>query len=85
PTMTIVQRNAIVTPATGLIIFQTDGGAGFYYNSGTPATPAWTVIGGSSGWQLTGNSGINPATQFIGTTDNQPLVFKIKNVESGLL
>jgi hypothetical protein len=25
-------------------------------------------------WSLTGNAGTNPGTNFIGTTDNQPLV-----------
>ncbi len=29
-----------------------------------------------AGWALTGNAGTNPATNFIGTTDNQPLVLK---------
>ncbi len=33
-------------------------------------------------WQLTGNSGTNPATNFIGTTDNQSLVFRTNNVEN---
>lgn len=32
-------------------------------------------------WSLTGNSGINPATNFIGTSDNQPLLFKTNNTE----
>ena len=40
PRMTEVQRDAIVTPAKGLMIFQTDGTAGFYYYDGT----AWTAI-----------------------------------------
>jgi microcystin-dependent protein len=36
PRMTLVQRDAISNPATGLIIFQSDGNAGFYFfNSGT--------------------------------------------------
>ena len=35
PRMTLAQRDAIVTPATGLIIYQTDGVTGFYfYNAG---------------------------------------------------
>lgn len=35
----------------------------------------------SAQWQLTGNAITNPATQFIGTTTNQPLVFRTNNVE----
>lgn len=30
-------------------------------------------------WDITGNSGINASTNFLGTTDNQPLVFKANN------
>lgn len=36
-------------------------------------------------WNLDGNGQINPATNFIGTTDLKPLVFKINNVFSGTL
>ena len=36
---------------------------------------------GSTGWSLTGNSGTNPATNFLGTTDNQPLVIRTNNTE----
>jgi hypothetical protein len=38
--MTALQRAAIATPATGLLVYQTDASAGFYYYSGT----AWTAI-----------------------------------------
>lgn len=31
PRMTSAQRNLIATPATGLLIFQTDNSAGYYY------------------------------------------------------
>ncbi|MCS6935877.1 MAG: tail fiber domain-containing protein [Chitinophagales bacterium] len=34
-------------------------------------------------WKTTGNSGTNPATHFIGTTDNQPLNFKANNQKAG--
>lgn len=44
PRMTAAQREAIASPATGLMVFQTDGTAGFYYNSGTPAIPAWAMV-----------------------------------------
>jgi len=45
PRMTEAQRNAIASPATGLLIYQTDGTAGFYYHDGL----AWTALGSSSG------------------------------------
>ncbi|MGG5208943.1 cell wall anchor protein [Chryseobacterium sp. MIQD13] len=32
-------------------------------------------------WNLTGNSGTNPSNNFLGTTDNQPLVLKANNTE----
>ncbi|WP_426431618.1 tail fiber domain-containing protein [Winogradskyella sp. HB-48] len=32
-------------------------------------------------WSINGNSGTNPSTNFIGTTDNQDLAFRTNNVE----
>lgn len=34
PRMTAVQKNTIAGPATGLLIYQTDGTSGFYYYDG---------------------------------------------------
>ena len=45
PRMTSSQRDAIATPATGLLVYQTDGTAGFYYYTGS----AWTLVGTGSG------------------------------------
>lgn len=42
PRMTEAQKNAIASPATSLLIYQTDGTAGFYYYNGT----AWTALAG---------------------------------------
>jgi len=39
----------------------------------------------SSGWGLTGNAGTDPNTNFIGTTDAQPLIFKVNNLKAGLI
>ena len=41
--------------------------------------------GTAAGWGLTGNAGINPATDFIGTTDEQALFFKVDNLIAGQL
>jgi hypothetical protein len=82
PRMTAAQKTAIATPATGLMIYQTDGTAGFYYYDGS----AWTAIGGgASGWGLTGNTGTTPGTNFVGTTDANALVFKVGNAWAGEL
>jgi hypothetical protein len=35
----------------------------------------------ASGWSLSGNSGTDPATDFIGTIDEHPLVFRVNNTE----
>jgi uncharacterized protein (TIGR02145 family) len=37
------------------------------------------------GWSLTGNSGTDPSTDFIGTTDNKPLKFRVNNYSSGII
>lgn len=39
--------------------------------------------GSGGGWLLTGNTGTNSSTNFIGTTDSQDLVIKTNNVERG--
>ncbi|NQV02027.1 MAG: hypothetical protein HQ542_05245 [Bacteroidia bacterium] len=44
PRMTAAQRGAISNPDTGLLIFQTDGTAGFYYNQGTSGIPDWVQV-----------------------------------------
>jgi trimeric autotransporter adhesin len=83
----------VPTPATSLLVFNTNaavtGGTGFYFNSGTSAAPTWVKLatgsggGGGTGWGLTGNAGTDGTVNFIGTTDNQPLVFKVNNGYAG--
>jgi hypothetical protein len=44
----------------------------------------WKTIiagGGSSGWSLTGNTGTNPATNFLGNTDNVDFSVRVANLE----
>lgn len=77
PRMTEAQKNGVVNPATGLLIFQTDASAGFYYYSGA----AWTALSSqASGWSLNGNAGTNSTTNFIGTPDAQDLNFRTNNI-----
>lgn len=76
PRLSQEQRNAIVSPATGLLVYQTDNTPGFYYYSGS----AWVLLSASgAGWSITGNSGTLPATNYIGTSDNQGIAIKTNN------
>lgn len=85
PRMTKTERNSIAGPATGLMIFQTGPDSiGFHYYNGS----SWSWVSSSTNggdWKLTGNSGTDTANNFIGTTDNMALRFKINNQQAGLI
>ncbi len=80
PRMTSAQRIAITTPAEGLLVYDVVTNS-FWFYSGT----SWNNLSASSsgGWLLTGNAGINPTTHFIGTTDNQPIRWRVNNFVAG--
>ncbi len=46
---------------------------------------AWQPAGGGSSWDLTGNTGTVDGVDFIGTTDNIPLSFRVNNQSAGRL
>lgn len=82
PRMKQSQRLEIVQPATGLLVYQTDGAAGLWYNAGSSVTPNWKqVLDGSAvapqPWSLNGsNVYYSPGFVGIGTaTPNAPLSF----------
>ncbi len=65
PRMTQAERDAIASPAAGLMIYQTDETAGFYYYDG-----GWKTIAGSSQWLVDGsNIYYNSGNVGIGTTN----------------
>ena len=51
PRMTKTQKDAINSPTTGLLIFQTDNTPGFYYYNGT----LWVTFGGSTNTNIGSN------------------------------
>jgi hypothetical protein len=55
PRMTSAQRDSIATPATGLLIFQTNNTAGYYYYNGT----AWVNLGAMGAAGTNGTNGLN--------------------------
>ncbi|HUH34494.1 MAG TPA: tail fiber domain-containing protein [Moheibacter sp.] len=62
---------------------------GYYYNDGSQWVQINAADGGGSAsgtaWSMQGNAGTDAATDFIGTTDTQPLVFKVNNTRTGFL
>jgi hypothetical protein len=57
PRMTLFQRGQIFSPATGLLVWQTDGAPGLYANTGTPGVPNWQLVGAnatSGQWSVSG-------------------------------
>jgi hypothetical protein len=41
----------------------------------------FSIISNAQSWNITGNNGTNPPTNFLGTKDNKALVFKTNNAE----
>ena len=61
----VADATALANPATGLIVFQTGGTAGFYYNAGTPAAPSWQQLATVSGAVVTASNGLTKTGQDI--------------------
>jgi hypothetical protein len=88
PKLTNAQRDSIglADLHNGLLLYNTDSSQFQYYNGSL-----WKPLGSNSaaalanGWSLTGNAGTNPATNFIGTTDNVDIIFKRNGIKSGLI
>lgn len=85
PRMTKTQRNAIALPATGLLVFQTGpDSTGFHYYNGTQWL--WLVTSDiKTAWALTGNNGTDSTINFLGTTDNKPIMLRQNNLPMGQL
>ena len=82
PRMDSISMAAIVTPATSLLVYQTDKDSGFYFYDGTNWTPF--LIGGAaanSGWSTKGNTGTTAGTNFLGTTDAEDFAIYTNNIE----
>jgi len=67
----------------GMLVYLTTASGsnvpGFYYWD-NPST-SWIGVGTKKGWEVSGNTGTTPASNFVGTTDNQPLAFRTNNIE----
>jgi len=90
PRVALTGTNDVTTvsgPAISLLVYNTDPAGtgatavtpGFYYWDGSQ----WVRLAdGGNAWLLTGNAGTDPAVNFLGTTDNQPLVIRVNDQET---
>jgi hypothetical protein len=83
PVSTLIYINDI---STGTTTGTTEDvtAVGFYHFDGTKWI-ALITASSNNDWRTLGNVGTNSTNNFIGTTDNQNLVFKRNNADSGLL
>ncbi len=83
PRMSKTERNAIVAPATGLLVFQNaPDSIGFYYFDSV--NWQWlAAASGKIGWATSGNAGTTAANDFLGTIDDVPLSFRQNNKWAG--
>ena len=92
PRMSLQQRNEIQNPATGLMVYQSDFLAGTYQFDGKEwktlgVSAAANSVADANNWGLLGNSGVNSAVMFLGTTAGEMGSFNIKlnNTRTGFL
>jgi hypothetical protein len=79
PRMTTAEAATMTAPPDGMMIFNTDSTCICVRRSGL-----WRSLcaeGDGAPWSTTGNSNTNPSTNFLGTKDNQSLVFRTNNAE----
>ncbi|HZK65279.1 MAG TPA: tail fiber domain-containing protein [Puia sp.] len=84
PRMGTASIASIANPAKGLLVYDSAKNL-LMVNMGTSVAPNWQTIVAGSGWSLTGNGGTDTANNFIGTTDVQPLLFRINNNWAGMI
>ena len=69
PRMTQAQRAAIIAPATGLLVYETDITPGFWFYNGT----IWAQVGGTdTDWTVSGNDMYNANSGNIGIGTSTP-------------
>jgi trimeric autotransporter adhesin len=97
PRVSLTGTNDVITvpaSANSLLVYNTAAAGtganvvspGYYYWSGSAWVPFLTPLNlYSAGWLTTGNAGTSPPQNFIGTTDNASLQFKVNNTTAGWL
>lgn len=90
PRLTTAQRLAIPAPANGLMVYDLNLQCYYFYNAvtliwqstctGLQGPPGPMGPPANNAWFLIGNAGLNTATDFLGTTDLQPINVRTNNI-----
>jgi len=82
---TALQQGMLVYLTTTTTFASVSRAPGFYYWDNP--TTNWISIqtNPTSSWNLLGNASTSPVTNFLGTTDNQDIVFKRNNIRAGYI
>lgn len=86
--ISITDVATVPSPTVSLLLYNINAGitggsgVGFYTWNGSAWVKLITSTDVTSDWSTTGNSGTNPATDFIGTTDAVDLVLRTNNTEA---
>ena len=80
PRMTTTQRDAISSPATGLMIYQTDGTVGFYYYNGS----SWAEVAAASATYSIGDVVNGGVVFWIDSTGQHGLVVAFSDVATSV-
>jgi len=83
PRMLESERTAINLPANGLLVYQTDLAAGFYFNKGTTTSPDWVLIGQSSEPNRVIDADMNTRVEVENTTDENIIRFSTSGSQRG--
>ncbi|WP_106531117.1 hypothetical protein [Chitinophaga niastensis] len=65
----------------GMIIYVTDSSSLFIRKNGLWQKMSVDSVAGNNNWNTVGNAGLDSAKNFLGTTDQQALIFKTGNAE----
>jgi hypothetical protein len=78
--MSFTERNSILSPAKGLIVFITNDSCLYYFDGD------WQkLVPASQCWSLTGNALSKDSSFFVGTTNPFPQRIKVNNQNAGLI
>jgi len=79
-------KPAAAAGSTTYTLPSADGTSGQVLQTNGSGTLSWlTALTSSTGWNITGNSGLTAGTNFVGTTDAVDLVFKVNSQKAGLI